>query len=60
MGKFGGPTDLLVMLTAALILTGIVGTRIWIYSFAVIGHTFAINQVIIAVVTLGSIFSTLN
>src|SRR5690348_6485642 len=32
MGRFGGPTDLLVMLIGVLVATGIFGSNFWLYA----------------------------
>jgi ethanolaminephosphotransferase len=60
MGKVGGPTDLLVLLTGVLVLTGITGSHIWLYTFSILGHAFAVNRIAVIVVALGSIISTIS
>ena len=59
MGKFGGPTDLLVLLSGVLVVTGITGSHIWLHTFTIKGYTFPVNHVAVVVVAIGSIFSTI-
>eukprot|EP00026_Physarum_polycephalum_P009679 Phypoly_transcript_09812.p1 GENE.Phypoly_transcript_09812~~Phypoly_transcript_09812.p1 ORF type:complete len:400 (+),score=47.17 Phypoly_transcript_09812:83-1282(+) len=60
MGKFGGPTDLLILLTGGLIFTGVVGSHIWLHQFTILDHQFAINQIAVMVIAVGSVVSIIT
>jgi hypothetical protein len=60
MGKFGGPTDLLVLLIGVLVVTGITGSHIWLHTFHIFGHDFAVNHIGVIAVAFGSVVSTIT
>jgi len=60
MGRFGGPTDLLVMLIGALILTGSFGSSIWLQHVEIFHHQLLVNEIFVAIISLGSVISFLQ
>eukprot|EP01111_Echinosteliopsis_oligospora_P009148 TRINITY_DN2632_c0_g1_i1.p1 TRINITY_DN2632_c0_g1~~TRINITY_DN2632_c0_g1_i1.p1 ORF type:complete len:420 (-),score=94.09 TRINITY_DN2632_c0_g1_i1:110-1369(-) len=57
MGRFGGPTDVLVLLTALQIITGAMGSHIWLHEFGVAGHKIPVNRFLLVIIGVGSLYS---
>lgn len=58
MGKFGGPTDLLVSLTIALLVTGSAGSDFWVHHVMHIrSFDVRVNHIVVAAIGLGAIVS---
>lgn len=57
MGKFGGPTDLLVGLSLALFATGCFGSNMWIYPFTIGRYEFRVYDILLVFVFVGAIIS---
>jgi len=60
MGRFGGPTDVLVLLVALQIITGIMGSHIWLHSFGIYHHEIPVNYFLLVIIGIGSLYSSLS
>lgn len=57
MGRFGGPTDVLMMLVGALIFTGSVDSSFWIRQYTIFHHQFGFNETFVGIVSVGATIS---